>query len=184
MTFKGTRKIVSGLALAALFALAGDEALARQAGAGQGQGGADAPHAEGRRGHRGGRMGRRVGPGGGLFGGRFAERLNLTDAQREQMRQIAERYRATFEAQRGSAGDDRRGRLDPFAGGSFDEAAVRAAAQARANARIEREVARARMMHEMYNVLTAEQKAQLAAEREQRRQEFRTRWGGRRRQSQ
>jgi Spy/CpxP family protein refolding chaperone len=36
------------------------------------------------------------------------------------------------------------------------------------------------MMHEMYNVLTAEQKAQLAAarqQREQRRQEFRTRRG-------
>jgi Spy/CpxP family protein refolding chaperone len=40
------------------------------------------------------------------------------------------------------------------------------------------EVARARMMSEIYNVLTAEQKAQLAAERQQReqkRQEWKTR---------
>ena len=55
---------------------------------------------------------------------------------------------------------------------------MRAAAQARANAQVEMEVARAHMMYDMYNVLTADQKAQLATERQQReqkRQEFRTR---------
>jgi Spy/CpxP family protein refolding chaperone len=39
------------------------------------------------------------------------------------------------------------------------------------------EVARAHMMYDMYNVLTADQKAQLAAarqQREQRRQQFRS----------
>ena len=78
---------------------------------------------------------------------------------------------------RGRLEAERRG-FDPLAGGTFDEAAVRAAAQARANAEVEREVARARMMYEMYNVLTPEQKAQLAAERQQReqkRQEWRSR---------
>jgi Spy/CpxP family protein refolding chaperone len=40
---------------------------------------------------------------------------------------------------------------------------------------VEMEVARAHMMFEMYNVLTPEQKAQLATERQQKRQEWRAR---------
>jgi protein CpxP len=167
MRIRGTRKFAGGLALAAVLALTGTAALAQQTGAGQG----DAPRAEGQWGHKGGRMGRR---GGGEDGGPFGQ-LNLTDAQKEQMRQIAERYRQTFQAQRGQRGERRGGGFDPLAGGAFDEAAVRAAAQARANAEVEREVARARMMYEMYNVLTAEQKAQLQTLRQQRRDEFKQR---------
>ena len=158
---------MGGLALAALFALTGVAAAAQQQepaqGGGQGRG-------ERQWGPEGGK-GRRGGRGGGRF-----ERLNLTDAQREQLRQIEERYRATFRTQHENMRGRERRPADPFAGGVFDEAAVRAAAQARANAQVEREVAQARMMHEMYNVLTAEQKAQLQAERRQRGQ----RRGGRR----
>ncbi|HEX8502191.1 MAG TPA: Spy/CpxP family protein refolding chaperone [Pyrinomonadaceae bacterium] len=189
MRFKGSRNVVSGLALAAVFALTGvAAAAAQQTQSAPGQDGAG-PRAVRPWGHKDGGPGRRGGGGrGGFgpFGGRLAERLNLTDAQREQLRQIGERYRQTFSAQRERGGGRGRG-FDPLAGGAFDEAAVRAAAQARANAQVEREVARARMTHEMYNVLTAEQKAQLAAERqqmEQRRQEFRTRRGPRRGQPQ
>ena len=183
MRFKGSRKIVGGLALAAGIALTGVVAVAQQQQQQQepaqgGQGRAERPWGQegGDKGRRGGGRRDRVGP----FGGRMAERLNLSEAQLEQMRQIEERYRATFKAQHERrAGGERRGRVDPFAGGAFDEAAVRAAAQARANAQVEREVAQARMMHEMYNVLTAEQKAQLEASRQQReergRGEFRTR---------
>jgi protein CpxP len=180
MRLKGSRKIVGGLALAAGFALTAVAGLAQQPE--QKQGGGEKNRAERPWGHdeRGGEeKGRRGGRGGEFFGGRFAESLNLTDAQKEQMRQIAERYRSTFKAQHERGGEERRG-FDPLAGGAFDEAAVRAAAQARANAQVEREVAHARMMHEMYNVLTPEQKAQLATERrqrEQRRQEFRSRRG-------
>ena len=171
MRLKGKGKFVGGLVLAAGVALTGVVGVSAQQGRGQqgdGQGRAERP------------WGQREGRRGGGFGpfGRFAD-LNLSDAQQEQMRQIAERYRSTFEAQRGTRGRERR-EFDPLAGGAFDEAAVRAAAQARANAQVEREVAQARMMFEMYNVLTAEQKAQLQAarqQREQRRQEFRTRRG-------
>jgi periplasmic protein CpxP/Spy len=177
MRIRGTRKIAGGLTLAALFALTGVAALAQQTGAGQGTQG-DAQRAERPWGQKGDGMGRRGERGGGDFAGPF-ERLNLTDAQREQMRQIAERYRETFRSQRGRGGEGRRGGFDPFAGGTFDEAAVRAAAQARANAQVEREVAQARMMHEMYNVLTPEQKSQLAAERQQRRQQRQERRSGR-----
>ena len=55
---------------------------------------------------------------------------------------------------------------DPMSG-SFDEAAVRAAAEARARIQIELEVSRAKMMSQVASVLTAEQKAQLAARRQQ-----------------
>jgi protein CpxP len=164
MRFKGSRKIAGGLTLAAVFALTGVAAVAQQQ-----QQGDDQRRADRQWGQEGYGKGRHGGGGGMHGGGRF-ERLNLTDAQREQMRQIAERYQATFRAQRGEWRGARRDRLDPLAGGAFDEAAVRAAAQARANAQVEREVAQARMMHEMYNVLTSEQKAQLAAERQQREQ--------------
>jgi Spy/CpxP family protein refolding chaperone len=168
MRLKGKGKFVGGLALAAGFALTGVASVAAQDQGQQGGGGrgrAERPWGQ----HEGGRGGERRG-GFGRFAG-----LNLTDTQQEQLRQIEERYRATFKAQHENRGPERRG-ADPLSG-TFDEAAVRAAAQARANAQVEREVARARMMYEMYNVLTAEQKAQLQAARQQRRQEFRSRRG-------
>jgi Spy/CpxP family protein refolding chaperone len=115
----------------------------------------------------------------GGFGGRFFEKLNLTDAQKEQMKQIATRYHESAKAQRQQNRGERDGDgFDALKDGTFNESAVRAAAQARANARVEQEVMRARMMSEMYAVLTPEQKAQLAAERQQReqkRQEWRSR---------
>ena len=161
-------KIISGLALAGALLLAGIVGFAQQPTTpGQGRGGGD----------RQGRMGRE---GGGFEGGRLFESLNLTDAQKQQMQQISARYHETFKAARSKQGrgGERGGESSIFNGGTFDEAAVRAAAQARANAQVEMEVARAHMMFDMYNVLTADQKAQLATERQQReqkRQEFRTR---------
>jgi Spy/CpxP family protein refolding chaperone len=173
MRLKGKGKFAGGLVLAAGFALTGAVGVAAQEQGQQGDGQGRAERHWGRKGERGrGRRGR-LGP----FG-RFGAELNLSEAQQEQLRQIAERYRSTFEAQRQNRGQEPRG-FDPLAG-TFDEAAVRAAAQARAAAQVEREVAHARMTHEMYNVLTPAQKEQLAAarrEREQRRQEFRTRRG-------
>ena len=182
MRLKGSRRFVGGLALAAGFALTGVVGVAAQ----QEQG----PQGEGR-GRAERSWGRKEGRGGGRRGGfnpfgRFGAELNLSDAQLEQMRQIEERYRATFQAQRENRGQERAG-FDPLAGGTFDESAVRAAAQARAAAQVEREVAQARMMYEMYNVLTGEQKAQLQAarqQREERRQEFRSRRGARQGQTQ
>jgi len=156
---------LAALALAASLVVVG-VGFAQQT-SNQGQG--DKDHA-GRRWQRDGEQGEHD------MGGPFAK-LNLTDAQKQQMQQIADRYHQTFKAQRQNDRGEHRG-FDPLAGGTFDEAAVRAAAQARANAEVEREVAHAHMMWEMYNVLTPEQKAQLAAERqqrEQRRQEWRSR---------
>jgi len=179
MTLTRSKKIVGGLALAGTMALSGIVGFAQQ-GTNQGtQQGGGKEHAGRHEGHRGGGKDHRGGLRGG-FGGRFAENLNLTDAQKEQMKQISARYRESAKAQRQQRGEGRRGGFEAFNGGVFNEAEVRAAAQARANAQVEREVAHARMMSEMYAVLTAEQKTQLAAARqqhEQKRQERRARRG-------
>ena len=173
MKFTRTRKIIGGLALAGTFALSGIVGFAQQGTVQQG----GKEHGEHKGMHGGDRKGGRGMRGGGF--GHFGANLNLTDAQKEQMKQIADRYRAASKAERQQRRGERRGGgFDAFNGGTFNEAEVRAAAQARANAQVEREVRHARMMSEMYAVLTAEQKAQLAAERQQReqkRQERRTR---------
>lgn len=171
MNFNAVKRLTGGLALAGAIALTGIVGFAQQTGQGQN----DGPRGwggEGRGGQRGGREGRE---GRGGFGGRF-EKLNLTDAQKAQMQQIAERFRQNTQSLREQGRGERDGEgFDAFKGGTFNESAVRAAAQARANRQVEMEVARARMMYEMYNILTPEQKAQLEADRQQRRQEFRSR---------
>jgi Spy/CpxP family protein refolding chaperone len=171
MKLVSSKKMIGAITLAGTMLLMGIVGFAQQQ-QGQGQGGQERA---GREWHGRGGEGKGGRHGGGMrdgFGGRFAEKLNLTDAQKAQMEQIAARYRESFKAQRGQ-GEGRRGGGEGFGafnGGTFNEAAVRATAQARANARVEMEVSRARMMSEMYNVLTAEQKAQLATERRQREQ--------------
>jgi protein CpxP len=167
MNLNAVKKLTGGLALAGAIALTGVVGFAQT-----GQGQNERPRGErgwGRgegRAHKGGGFGRE----GGGFGGRFAEKLNLTDAQKAQMEQIEERFRQQTQSLREQGRGDRGEGFDAFGGGTFNESAVRAAAQARANRQVEMEVARARMMHEMYNVLTPEQKSQLEADRQQRRQ--------------
>ena len=169
MQLTRSRKLVGGLMLAGALTLTGVGFAQQTTTPGQDGQGRMGRHHGGEDGERGGREGR--------FGGPFS-RLNLTDAQKQQMQQIAERYRATFRAERRGERGEHKG-FDPLAGGTFDEAAVRAAAQARANAEVESEVAHAKMMYEMYNVLTPEQKQQLATERQQREQQ-REQWRARR----
>ncbi|MDX6695510.1 MAG: motif family protein [Blastocatellia bacterium] len=179
MQLTRTKKFVGGLALAGSLMLTGIAGFAQQQqDNGQERGGQERGerHGRGHREGRGDKGGRGMRDG---FGGRFAEKLNLTDAQKEQMKQIATRYHESAKALRQqNRGDERGGGFDMPKDGTFNESAVRAAAQARANARVEMEVMRARMMSEMFAVLTPEQKAQLAAERqqwEQKRQEWRSR---------
>ncbi len=177
MKLNGTKKVIGGLALTASLALTGIVSFAQQQQEGQ-TGQQTGKERGGWHKRMGGGKGRHGGMRGG-FGGRFAEKLNLTDAQKEQMKQIAARYRESARALREQRREGReRDGFGQLTDGTFNEAAVRAAAQARANARVEREVMHARMMSEMFALLTPEQKAQLAAERqqwEQKRQEWRAR---------
>ena len=132
--------------------------------------------------HGGGPGGR--GPGGrGFHGGPprdglgpIARDLNLTDEQKAEVKKIQAAFEESTKSLRDQLEAQRPdGPPDFVKDGTFDEAAVRAAAQARANLHVEMEVAHARMMSQIFNVLTAEQKAQLEAKRqefEQRRKDF------------
>ncbi len=172
MKLSSSKKALGGLVLAGAVMLTGIVGFAQQQTTTPGQSGQGERTGEGRRGGRKGFGGAKRG---GRGFGSFAK-LNLTDAQKEQMKQIGARYRESTKALRQQMHGRRGG--DFSSTGAFDEAAVRAEAQKRAAAGVELEVARARMMSEMYAVLTAEQKAQLATwrqEREQKRQERRAR---------
>jgi protein CpxP len=164
MNLNAVKKLTGGLALAGAIALTGVVGFAQT-----GQNQNEKPRGERGWGRGEGRGEGRGHKGGGNMGGRFAE-LNLTDAQKAQMEQIEERFRQQTQSLRGQGRGERGGDFDAFTGGTFNESAVRAAAQARANRQVEMEVAHARMMFEMYNVLTPEQKSQLEADRQQRRQ--------------
>jgi Spy/CpxP family protein refolding chaperone len=121
-----------------------------------------------------GHMGRHQGPREGGFRGGPGPRdglgplrdLNLTDDQKAQIKKIndsfAETNKALFEQMRTLHQSE----PDPMSG-NFDEGAVRTAAEARAKIQVELEVSHARMMSQVAGVLTAEQKAQLAAKRQQ-----------------
>ena len=119
----------------------------------------------------------RGGPGGpprdGL--GPIARDLNLTDEQKAQIKKINDNFAESTKSLREQMRTLHESQGDPLAGGTFDEAAVRAAAQARANVQVELEVAHARMMSQIFAVLTPEQKTQLAAKRQEFEQRHRER---------
>lgn len=110
------------------------------------------------------------GPGGPRQGfgpfGPFGRELNLTDAQKAQIKSIQDSFhendKAFFDQMR--ALHEKQGDVTP---GTFDEAAFRSAAEARSKIQIELEVSHAKMMSQVFNVLTAEQKAQLQAHHDQ-----------------
>jgi len=112
-------------------------------------------------GHRGGHGG--PGRHGDMLG-HFARELNLTDAQQAQVGQLTQSFHESNKAlheQLTKAGPGG-GHFEGLKDGAFDEAAVRSAAQARANLHVEMEVAHARLMSQIYALLTPEQKAKVA----------------------
>ena len=92
--------------------------------------------------------------------------LNLTDDQKAQVKKINDSFeegnKALFDQMRALHASE----PDPMSG-NFDEAAVRTAAEARAKIQVELEVSHAKMMSQIAGVLTADQKTQLAARRQQ-----------------
>jgi periplasmic protein CpxP/Spy len=93
--------------------------------------------------------------------------LNLTDAQKEQIKQIHEGFADQTKALRDQMRTLHESQSDPMS--NFNEAAVRSAAESRAKVQVEIEVAHAKMMSQVVNILTAEQRAQMA-ERQKHRQ--------------
>jgi Spy/CpxP family protein refolding chaperone len=122
-----------------------------------------------------GHMGRHQGPREGGFRrgpgprdglGPILHDLNLTEDQKTQVKKIADSFQESNKALFDQMRALRTSEPDPMSG-AFDEAAVRAAAEARAKVQTELEVSRAKMMSQIAGVLTAEQKTQLAAKRQQ-----------------
>src|SRR6266404_8267847 len=102
------------------------------------------------------------GPRGGI--GFLPRDLNLTQDQKTQIKKITDSFEESTKSLRDQLKTLHESEPDPFSG-TFDEATVRAAAEARAKVDIELSVARAQMMSQIAAVLTTEQKAQLAVRR-------------------
>jgi Spy/CpxP family protein refolding chaperone len=114
----------------------------------------------------GGFPGGRGGPGQHDGLGPLARDLNLTDDQKSQIKKITDSFAESNKSLHDQLKALHENEPDPFSG-SFDEAAVRAAAEARAKIDVELAVAHANMMSQIAAVLTTDQKAQLAAKRAQ-----------------
>jgi len=127
------------------------------------------PPPGGPQGPRGGFHGGPGGPGGprefGPFGP-FGRDLNLTDDQKTQIKNIQDSFRDSNKSLFDQLRDLHEKQGDPMTS-TFDEAAVRSAAEARAKIQVELEVSHAKMMSQILGVLTAEQKAQLQAHHDQ-----------------
>jgi len=97
--------------------------------------------------------------------GPLARDLNLSDEQKAQIQKITDSFEESTKSLHEQLRTLRESEPDPLTG--FDEAAVRSAAEARARVDVELSVARAKMMSQIGAVLTADQKAQLTAKRQQ-----------------
>src|SRR6266851_8523871 len=83
--------------------------------------------------------------------------LNLTQDQRAQIKKLTDSFEESTKSLRDQLKTLHESEPDPFSG-TFDEATVRAAAEARAKVDIELSVARAQLMSQIAAVLTTEQK--------------------------
>src|SRR5271169_1577446 len=108
--------------------------------------------------------------GGDFFGGMMFDYLDLSDAQRAQIKQIMEKEKPTFEPLFKQEMDSHKQMMQLVQSG-FDEAKAKAIATQAAQIHAQLEVQHARVASEAYQVLTAEQKTKLAqfiTKREQR----------------
>jgi len=117
-----------------------------------------------RRGGRGGpgEFGGPGGPGGplGALGPRLAARLNLTDGQKEQLKNIRESHREELKALGDGARAARRGVQAAVTAETPDEGLIRARAAELATIESDLAVAHARIHAEVFRILTPEQQTQ------------------------
>lgn len=137
-------------------------------------------------GGRGGMMGRRGGPGGpggpgGILPG--LRGLDLTDAQREQVKATMDAHKATFDAQHDKLVAAHKALNDAVTAGTFDEATVRQKAADLAIIDADGAVLHAKVYSEVWALLTPEQQTKaktLQAQRAERAGERRARFDARR----
>ena len=94
--------------------------------------------------------------------------LDLTEAQKEQVKAIHEAERTKIEPVLKQMEETRKALDEATAKGQFNESQVRALAASLAQAQVELTVSRARQDAAIYQILTAEQRAKLDKFREER----------------
>ena len=117
----------------------------------------------GRRGGPGGpgRLGtRRAGGAMGMLGPMIGARLNLSDAQKDQVKAVMDSHRDEMQALGDRAAQAQRALETAITADTLDEGTIRARANDRAAVEADLAVMRARIHGEVWNILTAEQKTQ------------------------
>ena len=120
------------------------------------QGGGPGIGGPGRGGMRGGQRGF-----GGPMGDLGLRGIDLTDAQRDQLRTIMESHKQEFEAVRTKLREAHQGLATATNAQTVDEAAIRARSTALATALADEAILRAKVRVEVNGILTAEQLQQL-----------------------
>lgn len=128
----------------------------------------------GQKGGGGGWKGGRGGHHRGGFG-RIAEKLNLTAAQKTQVKSIMEASRAKIQPLKESMKANRRKMNEATANGQFDEAQVSAIATEQATIGAQLIVEKERAKSQMFQILTAEQKVQMQQFKAQMKDRFQNR---------
>ena len=155
---------------------------------GQTNGGSSDKAFTGKRGF--GKHGKRHRRGGGKgfgMGGRMFKNLDLTDAQKEQMKTIRQTSRESSKALRQQMKANRQQLQQLTENGQFDEGSVAAVAQQLGQLHAQMIVEQQKVKAQMYNVLTADQKSKLAqmkAEFQQKMQERKAKWAEKKAQKQ
>ena len=91
----------------------------------------------------------------------IASQLNLSDAQKDQIKAIAQSHRDEWQSLADHVGTARRGLRAAITSGTFDEALVRDESAALGQAEADVAVASARAFGEVFQILTQEQQAKL-----------------------
>jgi periplasmic protein CpxP/Spy len=144
-----SRTITLGLALVAALLAAGGHASAQNTNDPQ------APPS----GRPGGRFGRPGGPGGPL-GGLMLGRLNLTDAQRDQVKSLMQSHQSDMKALGDRAAAARAALQSAISADVVDEGLIRARSADLAAVEADMAVAQARLRSEIFQILTPDQQAQ------------------------
>jgi protein CpxP len=116
---------------------------------------------------RGPRGGMRGGFGGGVLPLRG---IDLTDAQRDQVRSIMESHKAEFEQVRTKVREGHRALASASNAQTVDEAAIRTASTTLAGAMADEAILQAKVRAEVFGILTAEQQQKLQERQNERRQ--------------
>jgi len=104
--------------------------------------------------------------------GRLAKNLNLTDAQKEQVKQITEASRAKVKPLMESMRANHQKMETLTAGGQFDEAQIQAVASEQGAISAQLIVEKERTKAQIFQILTDEQKAQSIQMKEQMKERF------------